>query len=85
MIFADRGMARDHMRHLMREDGRKLGRVVGERNKTARDVKLPVGNAKALIAGELRIVTLYLRSGRSDEATSFVTTSSISGCSFGFS
>ena len=40
LIFADRGMARDHMRHLVREHRRKLRGVVGERDQAARDVKL---------------------------------------------
>ena len=73
LVLADRGVAGDHVRHLVRQHGGELGVVVGERDQAAGHVELAVGSAKALTAGELRMVTWYFRSGRSDAATSFST------------
>ena len=40
LVLADRGVARDHVRHLVREHRGELGGVVGERDQAARDVEL---------------------------------------------
>ena len=40
LLFADRGMARDHVAHLVREHGGQFGFVVGERDQAARDIEL---------------------------------------------
>ena len=42
LFLADRGMARDHVAHLMRQHRGELGLVVGERDQPARDVELAV-------------------------------------------
>ena len=42
LLLADRGVARDHMRHLVRQHRGELGLVVGERDQAARDVELAV-------------------------------------------
>ena len=40
LVLADGGVARDHMRHLVRQHRGKLGVVVGERDQAARHVEL---------------------------------------------
>ena len=40
LVLADRGVARDHMRHLVRQHRGELGGVVGERDQPARHVEL---------------------------------------------
>ncbi len=40
LVLADRGMARDHMRHLVRQHRGDFGIVVGERQQSAGDVEL---------------------------------------------
>ena len=40
LVLADRGVARDHVRHLVRQHGGELGVVVGERDQAAGDVEL---------------------------------------------
>ena len=40
LLFADRGMARDHVTHFVRQHRGELGFVVGERDQPAGDVKL---------------------------------------------
>ena len=40
LVLADRGVARDHVRHLVRQHRGELGVVVGEREQAARDVEL---------------------------------------------
>ena len=42
LFLADCRMARNDMTHFVREHGRKLGSVVGERNQSTRDVELAV-------------------------------------------
>ena len=42
LVLADRGVARDHVRHLVRQHRGELGGVVGEREQPARDVELAV-------------------------------------------
>ena len=39
-VLADRGVARQHMRHLVRQHGGQFRRVAGERHQPARDVEL---------------------------------------------
>ena len=42
LVFPDRRMARDHVRHLVRQHGGELRGVVGERQQSAGDVELAV-------------------------------------------
>ena len=42
LLLADRGVARDHVPHLMRQHRGELGLVIGERDQAARDVELAV-------------------------------------------
>ena len=42
LFLADRGVARDHVSHLVRQHRGELGLVVGERDQSARDVELAV-------------------------------------------
>ncbi len=42
LFLADRGVARDHVAHLVRQHRGELGLVVGERDQSARDVELAV-------------------------------------------
>ena len=46
LLFADGGVARDHVPHLVGEHGGKLGLVVGERDEAARHVELPGWQAR---------------------------------------
>ena len=48
LLLADGGVARDHVAHLVGEHRRKLGFIVGERNKAARHVELPGGKREGV-------------------------------------
>ena len=73
LVLAHRGVARDHVRHLVRQHRGELGRVVGERDQAARHVELAGRQREGVDRGELRMVTRYCTSGRSDAATSLAT------------
>ena len=51
--LADRGVARDHMRHLVRQHRGELGVVVGERQQPARHVEAAVGQREGVDRGRI--------------------------------
>ena len=53
LVFADRGVARDHVRHLMRQHRGKLCIVARQRQQSARDVELTVGQREGVDRGRV--------------------------------
>ncbi len=53
LVFADGGVARDDVAHLMRQHRREFGLVVGEREQPARDVELAVRQREGVDRGRI--------------------------------
>ena len=53
LVLADRGVAGDHMRHLVRQHRGELGVVVGERDQAAGDVELAVRQREGVDRGRV--------------------------------
>ena len=53
LVFADGGVAGDHMRHLVRQHGGEFGVVVGKRDQAAGDVELAVRQREGVDGGRV--------------------------------